>query len=289
MARISHLWPVLFLVAVLVAAAGCTAPPAGEGRSTATVPTTGAPRVDADPATVLAAFTADMNESFEALDGHLSSAAASLGRNGLTGEEANVSLGLLATTSPQVADAVAVDTRGRIVAAMPAEYAGVIGTDISNQSHIQQALRERRPMMSGVFTTVEGFDAVVLVRPVTSLDGTFTGLVVVVFDPSMMMADRADRAIAGTTLSAWGMEPGGRILYDNTDFDEIGKNILTDPAYGAYPELVALAKRMAVEPSGNGTYTYPRSGGGPVVKKDAVWSTAGIHGGAWRLVVLREG
>jgi len=63
--------------------------------------------------------------------------------------------------------------------------------------------------------------------------------------------------------------------------------MLTDPAFAGYPELVALTKRIATEPSGTGTYTFTPAGGGPAVRKSAFWTTAGLHGTEWRIVVAR--
>ncbi|KAF5049407.1 hypothetical protein DSECCO2_440160 [anaerobic digester metagenome] len=127
-----------------------------------------------------------------------------------------------------------------------------------------------------------------LQHPVTGADGSFTGLVSVAFDPSMLLADRIDRAVSGTTLTAWAMQPDGRVLFD-PDLDEIGKNVFTDPSYAAHTELRELAQRMATEPVGTGTYTFTATGGGPVVTKQATWGTAGIHETGWRVVVVREG
>ena len=142
--------------------------------------------------------------------------------------------------------------------------------------------------MSEVFRAVEGFDAVVVQHPVAGSDGAFLGLVSAVVEPDLLLADRSDRAIAGTTLIAWAMAPDGRVIYDR-DPDRIGRNVITDPAYAGFTEFVALAKRIGAEPAGSGSYSIAPPGGGAAVKQEAVWATAGLHGTEWRIVVVRAG
>ncbi|MEN6342346.1 MAG: cache domain-containing protein [Methanospirillum sp.] len=274
---------VCLLLALAAVAAGCSsAPPDGAPFVT----TTGAPVVNADPSAILSRVVADVNTTLEEIDRNVASAAGALGASGLTGPEANATLARLAASSPYTATAITVTPDGRIAAAMPEEFGGAVGTDIGNQSHVQRGMAERRPQMSDVFRTVEGFDAVVVQRPVTK-DGTFLGLVSTAVEPDLLLADRADRAASGTTLAVWAMTPDGRMIYDR-DPGRIGRNAITDPAYAGYPEFVAMAKRIAAEPAGSGSYTLTPAGGA-AVKQEAVWATAGLHGTAWRIVVVRAG
>jgi hypothetical protein len=46
---------------------------------------------------------------------------------------------------------------------------------------------------------------------------------------------------------------------------------------------------MVAEPVGSGTYTFTPTGGGPAVRKDAVWAKVGLHGTEWRLLAAGEG
>lgn len=275
---------VCLLLALAAFAAGCSsAPPDGAPF----VPTTGAPVVNADPSVVLAALVADVNTTLEEIDRNVASAAGALGASGLAGPGANATLARLAASSPYAADAVTITPDGRIAAAMPEEYGSVVGTSVGNQSHVQRGLAERRPLMSDVFRAAEGFDAVVIQRPVAGSDGTFLGLVSAVVEPDFLLADRSDRATSGTTLAAWAMAPDGRVIYDR-DSGRIGRNVITDPAYAGFPEFVAMAKRIGAEPTGSGSYTLTPPGGA-AVKQIAVWATAGLDGAAWRIVVVRAG
>ncbi len=278
----------LFLVLAAILAAGCTTAPSQTSRDGAPfVPTTGAPVADADPSAALSRLAADVNATLEEIDGHVAEAAAELGSTGLAGPGANATLSRLAASSPYAADAVTIGLDGRIAAAMPEEFGGAIGASVANQSHVQRGLADRRPLVSDVFRAVEGFDAVVVQHPVAGSDGAFLGLVSAVVEPDLLLADRADRAIAGTTLAAWVMTPDGRLIYDR-DPARIGRNVIADPAYAGYPEFVAMAKRIGAEPAGSGSYTIAPPNGA-AVKQSVVWATAGLDGAAWRVVVAREG
>jgi hypothetical protein len=170
---------------------------------------------------------------------------------------------------------------------MPEEYGVAIGADVAGQTHVQRGLAERRPLPSEPFRAVEGFAAVAVQHPVTGSGGSLLGLVSAVLEPEFLLADRVDRAVSGTTLTAWVMAPDGRVLYDR-DVSRVGRNAVTDPAYAGYPEFVAMAKRISAEPSGAGSYTIAPPSGAPV-KQEVVWATAGLHGTGWRIVVVRAG
>ena len=271
----------LFAVAAALAAGCSSEPPDG----TPFVPTTGAPPVDADPSAVLAALVGNVNTTLEEMDRNAASAAAELGTTGLSGDGANASLARLASSSPHAIDAVTITPDGRIAAAMPEEYRAVVGTPVGNQSHVQRALADRRPQMSGLFRAVEGVETSVIQYPVTGRDGAFLGLVSIAFEPGMLLADRADRTLAETTLKAWAMAPDGRVIFDS-DPGRVGRNAVTDPAYSAYPEFVATARRIGAEPAGSGSYSFTPPGGA-TVKQEAHWATVGLHGTEWRMVVVR--
>ena len=276
------------LIVALVLAVGCTSAPTSPN-GTPPGPITGAVRPAADPSAALVRFTADVNATLQEMDRTLASAATDLGRTGIAGPAANATLARLAASSPHTTNAVTVTPEGRIAAVSAQNYGGVVGVSIANQTHVRQGLQERRPLMSQVFPAVEGFDAVVIQRPVTDGTGAFLGLVSVVFEPPLLLADSADRALTGTNFTAWAMDTNALLIYDRDPGDLVGRNMITDPVYADYPELVTLVKRMLVEPAGTGPYSFTPTGGGSPVRKDAAWGTAGLHGTEWRLLVAREG
>ncbi|HZD43775.1 MAG TPA: cache domain-containing protein, partial [Methanomicrobiales archaeon] len=267
-----------FLMVAIVLAIGCTSAPISSNDTTPIATTSAVPPVT-NLSTTLARFTTDTNATLQQIDSNVATAATDLGRTGgITGPEANTTLAWLAASSPDTADAVTMDPQGRIAAAMPEEYWGAVGADVSNESHNQEALREKKPQMTPVFAAVEGFDAAGIRRPVTNGTGAFLGLVEAVFKPKMLLGDSANRSLNGTNFTAWAIDTSGLLLYDRDGEELVSHNIFTDPIFADYPELRTLAERMVTEPSGSGSYTFNASGGGPAVTKDAVWGTSGIHG-----------
>jgi len=243
--------------------------------------------VAGDQPAVLAVLVADVNRTLEELDRNVASAATELGSTGLSGAGADTVLARLAASSPHLADAVTIKPDGRIAAARPEEFAGIVGSPAGDQALVRAGIEGGGPVMSGVFRAVEGFDAVSLSHPVRGPDGAILGLVSVLVEPELLFADRVDRAVSGTTLAAWAMTPDGLVLYD-ADPGRIGRNVVTDPAYEGYPEFVATAERIGAEPAGSGSYTIAPPGGA-AVKQEVAWATAGLHGAAWRVVVVRAG
>jgi hypothetical protein len=235
-----------------------------------------------------AGFAFAVNASLERMDAAIASAAVELGRTGLASPEADAVLARLAAASPYATDAVTIGADGRIAAAMPDQYRSGVGAYVGNESHNRQALAGRRAQMTPVFRAIEGFDAVSIRRPVAGANGTFLGLVSLVVDPARLLDTHADRVLANTNLTAWAIQTDGRLIYDSDPGGLVGLNMTSDPAFATYPELVALAQRMTLEPEGTGLYAFAQPGGGPARRMEAAWATAGIHGTGWRLLVARE-
>jgi hypothetical protein len=77
------------------------------------------------------------------------------------------------------------------------------------------------------------------------------------------------------------------VIYCSTG-TETGKNVLTDPSYKNYPELIAQAEKIAAQKAGTGGYMYPDATTGKPVKKTIYWTSIGLHDNEWRLVSIVE-
>jgi two-component system, cell cycle sensor histidine kinase and response regulator CckA len=64
----------------------------------------------------------------------------------------------------QIRSITRMDERGVILYNFPSS--SPVGTDISDQKHVRELRRDHKPVISDVFKTVEGFDAVALHVPV---------------------------------------------------------------------------------------------------------------------------
>jgi hypothetical protein len=74
------------------------------------------------------------------------------------------------------------------------------------------------------------------------------------------------------------------IVYDR-DKEEIGKRLFSDPIYAASGNLLELGRKIAANPSGEGSYIYYAAGTKEKVIKKARWETVRLHGREWRVVL----
>ena len=90
-----------------------------------------------------------------------------------------------------------------------------------------------------------------------------------------------------TDYSFWLMHLDGLIAYDR-DASQIGKYLFEDPLYKSYPSLLDLGKKMITARTGHGYYSFQvTEGNKKVVTKESYWTTAGLQGREWRLVVTK--
>jgi HK/GC/Chemotaxis protein-like, sensor domain/Cache domain len=183
------------------------------------------------------------------------------------------------------ADCAFVDARGRLALVEPREYAKFEGSDISSQEQVVRLQKTKKPVLSNAFQAVEGFEAVDLEHPVVSPAGAFEGAVSMLIRPDDLFSSLMTPVLRGMPVEAFTMQTNGKILYDE-DKDEVGRMVFEDPVYKPFPQLLALAALIAKEPTGAGSYEFKQRGSENLVKKDAHWVTVGLHGTAWRLVVM---
>ncbi len=220
------------------------------------------------------------------LDFDMLAATAKLRDTGLSGTEARQILNSLSGKYPYLIDCSTVDDAGKMVTIAPDAYRDYEGSDISQQATMVEFNETKRALLSQMFPAVEGMDAVVVIRPVLSQVGSFAGSLSALFKPSALFNMKVEQRLKGTGIALNVMQLDGLTLYDS-EYKDTGKNLLTDPEFQPYTELVAMGHRMAAEESGHGTYTFIDHATGKTVKKEAFWVTVGLHGTEWRLVSVQ--
>ncbi len=220
-------------------------------------------------------------------DENLTKASVSLRSTGLNGTAARaIMTGLLENISYGV-DIVTVDSDGRIVAAEPSKYQSSEGEDIGGQAQVVRLHETLMPVMSDVFTMVEGFEATDMQVPVFDQGGKFVGSISVTINLQEMLKDIVGEELAGTSFQFTCLQTDGAELYD-TDESQIGRNLFTDPIYQNYTETLTFMHQVVLVSQGHGTYQYYRSvASGELVNKEVYWSSFGLHGAEWRLLVIR--
>ena len=221
------------------------------------------------------------------LDRDLSTAASQLSLTGLSGPEARQILNGLYSKYPFIIDCCTADAAGKMVTVAPEAYSSYEGSDISTQDPTVKFEETKEPLLSQVFRAVEGMDAVVIMWPILSDKGDFIGSVSALFKPETLFATTVEPTLKGTGIALNVIQLDGLSIYDFEGADT-GKNLLTDPSFQPYKELVELGAKMVAQESGTGSYTFISHTTGKTVKKQAFWTSVKLHDTAWRLVSVHE-
>ena len=225
------------------------------------------------------------------LDNAVSAAAEKVVKSGLQGEETRGILNGLCKKYPYLLDCSAADPQGKMVTIAPEEYSRYEGTDTANTEASKKFFAEfsenKKPMLSNVFRAVEGADAVALVWPVVTEKGESLGSVSALFKPGALLGGTIAPAAETRAMKVNVMQLDGMVIYCSMG-TETGKNVLTDPSYKNYPELIAQAEKIAAQKTGTGGYMYPDAATGKPVKKTIYWTSVGLHSTDWRLASIVE-
>lgn len=244
---------------------------------------------------MLLQIQADVQGSLNDLDFDVANAAQNLSETGLEGDAAREVLRRLLQTNSNLVEAVTFSKDGKIITAECKGCEGGEGADIGSQEHISHVLKAKTPTLSKQFLLVEGYNGTALAYPVFSPQGELLGGISAIIQPDKLLNavvapqlhfDMNNRSNI-TDYSFWLMHLDGLIAYDR-DASQIGKYLFEDPLYEPYPSLLALGEKMIAARSGHGYYSFQvTEGNKKVVTKESYWTTAGLHGREWRLVVTK--
>jgi polar amino acid transport system substrate-binding protein len=242
-------------------------------------------------------FQSDVQGNLNDLDFDVANASQNLSATGLDGTAAREVLNKLLETNSNLIEASTFSKDGKIIVTECKGCERNEGADISGQEHVALILKTKNPTFSKQFQLVEGYNGTVLEYPVFSPQGEFLGGISAVIEPDkllnalvapLLQYDMHNRSfIANYTF--WVMDLDGLILYDE-DASQIGKSLFEDPLYKPFSDLLELVdNRIVAERSGHGNYSYFEVIGGnkTVVTKECYWTTTGLHGREWRLVITK--
>jgi hypothetical protein len=272
-----YLASVCIIICMLLWSAGCM----GDGNTDQ-----GDDGEHAEMLQVLGSLQGKIQDSLTRIDASTASAAQELGKSGISGEEANLII-LKAGACPSCISAITFNQNGIVAAAEPKEVHVLIGKDLGDQRIVKEVLEQKIPLMSDLFPLEQGGNASVIEYPVFSREGCLMGAVSLSFSPNEIIAPLARAATEGTDYSIMVAQKDGRILYD-PDPLEVGKETFNESLYADFPEILEFARRYSAEWSGHFTYSFYDTGFEKIVRKEAFWTTIGMHGTEWRLIVIRE-
>ncbi len=232
---------------------------------------------------VLSDAAAAVTSALAALDRDLAATAGTLARQDLAGPAARHALEQFLVAHPETGPISTLGPDGATLLVQPDDRQPGSGAGRREPPDFATVQRTGQPVMSGFVGEGPGQAAVVLAYPVPAADGQLPGAVSLLFSTPALLGPPLQRLLKGLPVEVWVMQPDGRILYD-ADRPEVGRLLLTDPAYQSFPALLDLGRRIGAEPEGCGSYEYPAAGTGTPVHKDAWWVTVGLHGTDWRVL-----
>lgn len=239
---------------------------------------------------ILGTLQGDINTRLLMLDRTAAETAAELSEQGTgTGWADNTpALFALLDADPAGRTVITVAGNGTVLSGLPeAETETLIGTNLGNQSVVKTLFTTKQALMSDLFPLEQGGYAAVIEYPVFTGDDCLAGLVSLSFAPHEIIGRYAAPAVVGTPYTIMAAQTDGRILYD-ADPEEIGKETFNEPLYEDFPEILDFARTYADNWSGYDTYSFYDTGFGRIVQKEAYWTTIGMHGTEWRLIIIRE-
>ncbi len=217
-------------------------------------------------------------------DQSLAESAQKIGTSGLNSSQTRDCLQKLAALYPYIVDCCTVDSRGVMTAVEPSAYSRYEGSDISRQEQVKLLRQTGQPVLSDGFKAVEGFVAVDIEQVLSNSQDKMTGSVSMLIKPEAFF-DYIIPALSRAKSEVMVIQKDGYILYD-TDKAQIGRNTFTDSIYQNYPGVLSLCRKVVAAPAGNGSYDFLNENG-QTVTKEAFWTTIGLHGTEWRLVISR--
>ena len=244
---------------------------------------------------LLLQIQADLQGSLNDLDMAVAKASSNLSATGLEGAEARETLGSLLLANLNLIEAVTFSKDGKIIVAECMGCEGGEGADISDQEHIAHVLMTKNPTFSGQFLLVEGYNGTAIAYPVFSSEGEFIGGISAIIEPEELMNSVVAQTLGFnistraniTDYSFWSIQLDGLIVYDR-DESQIGKLLFDDPLYKPFPGLLDLGERIVSERAGHGYYTFQTTEEDErVVTKESYWTTVGLHGREWRIILTR--
>ncbi len=181
----------------------------------------------------------------------------------------------------QIRSITRVNEHGRILYTVPYDLSA--GTDISGQEHIRKIIQDHKPVISDVFKTIQGFDAVALHVPVFKR-AEFKGTIAIVINFENLAKRYLEVIKIGETGYAWVISRSGITLYSPVP-GFTGKSVYE--SCKDFPSLLLMVNNMLLGRQGTATYTFDKiaSRSGSLIKKNAIYMPIYIADTFWPIVV----
>jgi hypothetical protein len=228
-------------------------------------------------------ISGEIIKKMNTMDASLMKAADEISYVGIS-ENMNDILFELYVENPYIASSAFFDVEGTIKYVFPREYDSSTGSNVSDREYIKRFRKIKKPVLSDVFTSIEGLKSLDIEWPVFDKEGVFVGSLSLLLKPEEFFREIIKYNITNIDHEAWILSDKGTIIYD-IDTYEIGKNLFTDELYDDFDELRELGKMMFLSKEGKGEYMFLNTGSGQTVTKEIVWTTLNFYEREWKLIL----
>jgi PAS domain S-box-containing protein len=189
----------------------------------------------------------------------------------------------LKTKRHEVRAITRVDSEGRILYTLPYDKSA-IGRDISYQKHIREIIRTKKPVVSDVFTAVQGYETIALHVPVFK-GKEYRGSLCFLVDFQAVSRRFLKDINIGETGYAWMISRDGIELYCPVP-GHTGKSVYENCK--EFPSVISMAEQMVKGGQGVTTYTFNqiRDIKTETIKKQAVYFPVRVGDTFWSIVVV---
>lgn len=145
-------------------------------------------------------------------------AAKNLSTMDLKGDAARKILDDLRKYRPYVVTCSILNADGVKVAVEPAQYKEYEGAERTGLPYVLQVLRTKKPVLSDVYSSAEGVNAVTMAYPILSDKGEILGMIRMLIRHELFLKP----LVENQPFKIWVMQKNGLIVFDE-DEEEIGK------------------------------------------------------------------
>lgn len=228
-----------------------------------------------------------VNSNLSKIETALADASLALSETGIYGPAARAVLSNLTMVDTAVIDCITIDANGTVREVEPMSFESVKGANLKWQKHVNDTINTRLYSGFHFIKAVEGLYAIDSEMPVFDKNGTFMGMVSLMFNNSQFFGRvLAPFQPSGNSKMWVSKADDGTILYE-TDPTQVLLN-KSSSMYLNYTELLKLFDRMGVERTGYGTYEFLDESHGETIKKGCYWTTIPNRGTEMRLVLTLE-
>ena len=167
-----------------------------------------------------------------------------------------------------------VDKNGRIIYTAPFNQKA-IGADISYQKHNRLIMETHQPVVSDVFTAVQGYPAVACLVPVFT-DEEYQGALTLLISFDALAKEFLENIKIGKGGYAWVISQKGRVLYCPVP-GHAGKSVIE--LHGKSASFVSMVRKMLNQKTGTATYTDNK------ITKHAAYYPLQLGGTFWAIAV----